>query len=436
MLETTLDSLFADDFELEALEAANPQETALSIPIELLDLHDAQQVVVESMARFRVCIAGRRWGKTEVAIDEITNALLDGKSVAYFTPTYKMGKNVWRLLVQILAPITTYKNETDRRLVTITGGILECWSMEKPDLARGRKYHLVILDEAAYIKDETAWQSVIRPLLTDYIGRCLFLSTPRGKGWLYHLYLQGQDPLKPNWASWRFPTSSNPYITPQEIEEARQELTAVLFEQEYEAKFGDTAGQVFRNIDRVAVLNPVNPYRGKFSMGIDWAQSDDFTVLKVIDIETGQEVYSDRFNRLRWSMQRDRVKAANDLWRPVVIVTELNSMGSSQFEELEDDGLPVIGFTTTAQSKAPLIEGLALALEKEELLILNDGVTKGELEVFERKVNPLTYRSSYSAPLNLHDDTVMSLALAWHGKELSKGLEFKSLPTQFSDYRG
>ena len=433
-LETTLDSLWANDLIADSQTAQ--EETYIHIPLELLDLHEAQRVVVESMARYRVVIAGRRWGKTEVAVDEIANALLDGKTVAYFTPTYKMGKNVWRLLVQILAPITTYKNETDRRLVTMTGGILECWSMEKPDLARGRKYHLVILDEAAYIKDETAWQSVIRPLLTDYVGKVIFLSTPRGKGWLYHLYLQGLDPLKPHWASWRFPTSSNPFISKEEIEEARQELTADLFAQEYEANFADTAGQVFRNIDAIAVLNPAKPYRGKFSMGIDWAQSDDFSVIKVVDIKQGKEVYSDRFNRIRWSQQRDRVKAAFETWKPGVIVVELNSMGKSQFEELEDAGLPVVGFTTTAQSKSPLIEGLALAFENHELEIINDPVTKGELEVFERKVNPLTYSSTYSAPLNLHDDTVMSLALAWHGRELSKELEVRSLPQEFTDYRG
>ena len=71
----------------------------------------------------------------------------------------------------------------------------------------------------------------------------------------------------------------------------------------------------------------------------------------------------------------------------------------------------MFGFTTTAASKPPLIENLALALEKTEWQFQSDLVWTSELEAYERKVNAITGRSSYSAPEGMHDDTVMARAL-------------------------
>ena len=75
------------------------------------------------------------------------------------------------------------------------------------------------------------------------------------------------------------------------------------------------------------------------------------------------------------------------------------------------EGLPVVGFETTASSKPPLIQSLVLALEKKEIELLDDPVTIGELEAYEEKRSPLTGRPQYSAPAGMHDDTVMRAAL-------------------------
>ena len=72
------------------------------------------------------------------------------------------------------------------------------------------------------------------------------------------------------------------------------------------------------------------------------------------------------------------------------------------------------GFATTAKSKSPLIEALALALERRQLWLLDDPVLLGELASYALERLPGGgYR--YRAPAGMHDDTVIALALAWHG---------------------
>lgn len=129
---------------------------------------------------------------------------------------------------------------------------------------------------------------------------------------------------------------------------------------------------------------------------------------------TQQMVALDRFNQIGWSQQRGRLTALYERWQPFVIWAEVNSIGSPNIEALQNEGLPVRPFQTTAQSKAPLIEGLALALEREEVQLLDHPVLVNELLSY--RLNRLPgggYR--YEAPIGGHDDTVIATALAWHG---------------------
>ena len=121
------------------------------IEIQLAGLHEAQQAIVDSGARFKVMACGRRFGKTLVALDMLTNRLLDGQNVAYFAPTYRMGAEVWRELKQNLHPLIRTMNEHEWRLELYTGGVLECWSLSNKaaETVRGRKYHFVVMYDAA-----------------------------------------------------------------------------------------------------------------------------------------------------------------------------------------------------------------------------------------------------------------------------------------------
>ena len=368
-------------------------------------------------ARFHVVACGRRWGKTAFSRTIAIEALLRyGQDVWYITPTYKMSSAIWRDFRRTLGHYASWVNNSERIMEFSNGGTLTNWSADNPDAMRGGAPDLVLIDEAAMIRDADMWPAVIRPALTDKQGRALFCSTPRGRNWFWELYNRGQDPTAPDYKAWNFPTIMNPTIPHivGEVEEARRTLPERLFRQEYLAEFIDDAGGVFRGVNDISTASIPKPYEGDFAMGIDWGRANDFTVVTVIDRTTRTQVDIDRFNQIGWAHQRHRVVTMYNRWKPRTIWAEANSIGEPNIEALQAEGLPVKAFWTTPASKPALIEGLAGAIERHEIRLLNDRVQIAELQAYEME-RRTTGTFSYSAPDGGHDDTVIALALAWHG---------------------
>lgn len=204
--------------------------------------HSAQTQIIREARRFNVLACGRRWGKTTLGIDRIVHPALMGLPVGWFSPTYKMLAEVWREAVRLLRPVVRTINSQERRLELITGGVVDMWSLDTPDVARGRKYARVVIDEAAMVRGlKDAWQQVIRPTLTDYEGDAFFLSTPKGFNDFYELWAMGQEAAG-DFKSWRKPTTTNPHISPAEVGKAKRELPDHVFEQEYDAIFLNAPG--------------------------------------------------------------------------------------------------------------------------------------------------------------------------------------------------
>src|SRR5262245_48522443 len=142
-----------------------------TIGLNLPALYPVQARVIQEATRFNVVCCGRRWGKTVLGMDRLIHTTLQGKPAAWFSPTTKLMADAWRTVRSGLSPITLEKSEQEKRLELIGGGIIEFWSLDSPDSGRGRKYALVVIDEAAMFADlEEAWQQAIRPTLTDLQG--------------------------------------------------------------------------------------------------------------------------------------------------------------------------------------------------------------------------------------------------------------------------
>jgi hypothetical protein len=360
---------------------------------------------------------GRRFGKSTLGEDLVIRPALEGYPVAWFSPTYKMLAEVWRDLRRILLDVTARSDQTQRRIELITGGVVELWSLDSPDVARGRKYKRVVIDEAAMIRElEEAWQAVIRPTLTDFIGDGWFLSTPKGRNFFWQAFQNGQDPLRDEWMSWQMPTIANPFIRPSEVEAARRDVPERTFAQEYLAEFLEDAGGVFRRVREACTAEPQERAIDghQYVMGVDWARSFDFTVLSVVDITTKHQVAVDRFNQIDYRVQLDRLKALYERFQPSQIIAEQNSIGSPLIEQLAREGLPMQPFVTTNATKAAAIDALALAFERGEFRILPDATQTAELQAYESERLP-SGLLRYSAPDGMHDDTVIALALAWQG---------------------
>jgi hypothetical protein len=383
--------------------------------VQMMRPHPAQAEIVNSPARFRVLACGRRFGKTEVDISELGHRAIKGQQVAYFAPSYKMTQETWRQIMWRLKEVISHASKTEGRMELVSGGSIDLWSLSttSAESVRGRKYHFVVIDEAGMVVNlHTAWDEVIRPLLVDYRGGALFTSTPKGRNFFYDLYMRGKDPAQLEWDSWNYPSVANPYVHPDEIESARANTVERAFRQEYLAEFVEDAGSVFRNVGPVSYLQPADgPEQAhRLYMGVDWGRDVDFTAISIFDATTNQQVHVERFNQIGWSLQRGRIRALYDKWKPVVILAEKNSIGDPNIEALQQEGLPVQPFVTTSASKPALIERLALAIERADIALIKDDYQMHELRAYTMERVGSHYL--YGAPPGGHDDTVIALALS------------------------
>ena len=376
--------------------------------IELPQPHNNQQSILDNQSRFRVVMCGRRFGKSELSqIEIITNALL-GQSVAYITPTYKLARTFFEKLTQSIP----FENNKSELLIKFpTGGTVEFFTGERLDSLRGRKFHFIVIDEASFIPNlEEGWLNSIRPTLTDYRGKALFLSTPRGKNYFYSLYLKGLQGEN-EWQSFKFTTYDNPYINSSEVDDARSQLPSVVFEQEYLANPMENAANPFGTAHIQNCIKPLSTLQ-PYYYGIDLAKSIDYTVIIGLDIN-GNVAYFNRFQK-DWKSTKDVILSL-DRNKPILI--DSTGVGDAITEDMQRHFNSMEGFKYTSTSKQQLMELLASTIHKGEVGF-PEGMIKEELEIFEYKFTATGVR--YDAPQGFHDDCVNALALAVKCKEKHK----------------
>ena len=367
-----------------------------------------------------------------MACDLALQTGLEGKRAWWVAPTYPVSQVAWRELRFASRQIPGVDiSESDRRITYPTGGWVQVRSADNPDSLRGDGLDLVVIDEAAFVTEE-AWSEALRPALADRRGKALIISTPKGRNWFWRAFQLGQDASQSEWKSWQAPTSSNPHIARQELLDAKAGVPERVWRQEFLAEFLEDGGSVFRGVRSAATartLTHAEPGR-RYVLGVDWGKVEDFTVITVLDDESGEVVRVDRFNQIDYTVQKGRVVAAFEAFRPMAVVVERNSIGEPLIEDLQRAGMPITPFTTTNASKSLVIDALSLAFERGDIKIPNDPVLVSELEAFEMERLPGgSFR--FAAPAGMHDDCVMSLAFAWHGSRgaVSKHSGFLSIIT-------
>ena len=226
-------------------------------------LTQPQAEAANHTARFRCLVAGRRFGKTHLAIREVGRfARVPNARVWYVAPTYRMARDIaWTMLKEKLESARWVRKFNESRLTAElrNGSIISLKGADNPDSLRGVGLDFVILDEYADIKSD-AWHKVLRPTLSDSQGHALFIGTPRGRNWAYDLWQQGRQGVE-DWASWQFTTLQGGQVSPEEVESARRDLDELTFAQEYEASFVNFEGRAyypFMEADHCASL-PYDP---------------------------------------------------------------------------------------------------------------------------------------------------------------------------------
>jgi hypothetical protein len=374
--------------------------------IELPEPHINQQKILDSTARFIVVMCGRRFGKSELSQIKIITAALQGQRVAYITPTYKLAKTFFQRLLSIIP----FQNNKSGLILTFPNeGSIEFFTGERLDNLRGRKFHLIVIDEASFIPDlENGWLNSIRPTLTDYKGSAIFLSTPKGKNYFYSLYLKGQHDGKQrsnseDWESFKYSTYDNPYIDSSEVDDAKRQLPESVFEQEYMANPMENSENPFGISHINQCITELSTLPAMY-YGIDLAKSIDYTAIIGLDIN-GKVCHFDRFQR-DWATTKNTILSLNKA-RPVYI--DSTGIGDAITEDLQRHFQYMTGYKYTSTSKQQLMELLASKIHQKQVMFPR-GTILNELEIFEYQYTSTGVR--YTAPSGFHDDCVNALALA------------------------
>lgn len=405
---------------------------------------DGQKRLLHSQGN-DVVFAGRRWGKTHIGTQRIIKGALSDPGLYWWVGLgWKSAslKRAWRELKKFTTTIwSEYGDKPERHIresakeLDLPGGS-EIWmrTAERPDSLAGEGIKGCVLDEFTLMQ-EIVWTEYVEATLLDFKGWAMFIGVPKGNNWGAKLWKNCEN--KPDdfdghwngkrkrWTAHHYPTSSNPKLDPEDIEDIRLNTPQSLFRQEYLAEVVEHAGLVFRNIDACFGARSLEqPEDGKvYVFGLDWGKQDDYTVVTVIDVESHEVVKLARFNEIDYPSQLENIRQLYKLFMPRCIVAECNTLGEPLCDQLLVDGLPINKFFTSNASKREIIEALQVAFEQQYIKIPEDPILIAELEEFECETTAFG-NVRYEAPEGSHDDCVMSLALAYNEVRYDLGISF------------
>lgn len=417
---------------------------ALKEKIEF-DPHPVQRQILQGMGRFTVVASAKRLGKSTLAAYlALRELFMPRHAVWIIGPNYDVASRVWDYIEEWInryfegenGPFRV--NRHDRIMEnTTTGAKLWMKTTENPTSLLGKGLDLAIIDEAARV-DEGIFEGYIRPNLTDISrrGRALLISNPYGFNWFYRMYLRGTPEGRieyPDYVSFHFPTaiedangnvigSNNPRgVSVEELQALKRSTIKSKWISEYLGEFQDGSGQMFKNIEQcvdnnVPIEDPSEwfepPKVGHlYSMGVDIAKLEDFTVICVMDKMTHRLVGFWRINNVSWDLMREKIKEVSIRYNDSEIILDATGNAGDMFaENLAEIGVNVdTEFKYTNRSKMMLIDKLALLMERGQLKIPRIPSLVSELRSFTYHLTDagsLKYGSSRS------DDTVNALALA------------------------
>ena len=381
--------------------------------------HAGQQRVIDTIVngteKYITVVSPRQQGKSLLLVNLILFYGINDKGckIGIIAPIYQQARKLMEDLYEAIkdSGIVEATNFSNHEIKLKTGSKIYFRSSEREDGLRGYTFSYLFLDEASY-QTEDAWKRAIQPTALVHGKKCVLFSTPRGKDWFYEMFQMGQDPNYPSHASVRMEQYDNPYINVEEVEAARRALPDAIFRAEYLGEFLEGESQVFQNFNANAFDRYPRP-QGKCYIGVDLAQTGDYTVAVVMD-SSGAVVEVYRDNHKEWEDMSTKIIQLAQKYNATLMI-ETNSMGTVVLEGIRKRYQDAHGFTTSNQSKRDIVESLIMGF--------NDGTVKipsaelyselhRELEVFEMTYNPQTRSIKYAARPPFHDDIVIALCIS------------------------
>ena len=181
------------------------------------------------------------------------------QKIWYCSPLYKQTKEIaWNLFsYYVPKELIAKKNESELKIVLINGSEISLKGTDNADSLVGVGLNFCVLDEFP-LMDKDVWYKIVRPMMIDTKGECLFIGTPRGYNWAYEIYNRSKSDT--DFSSFFFKTVDNTAVEDIDKEvkkaqdEAQSEFEQVVFRQEYEASFEILVGRPRFNLEIINIL--------------------------------------------------------------------------------------------------------------------------------------------------------------------------------------
>jgi phage FluMu gp28-like protein len=387
--------------------------------IKLFTPHKGQKKIINGFAdsehKYGIVSTGRQFGKSLLAQNLLLYWALkqpDSKCV-WIAPVYNQCKKIFQELTNAAHKIIAQQNKADLTITFINGSTIQFLSTDNYNSIRGFSFHYMVVDEAAFIKEE-AMNEAVFPTLTALGKKCLIISTPKSKNWFYNYYMRG---LAQNnvYISFKGISHDNPYVDENFIVEQQKSLPPEIYRQEYLAEFTDAGNDVFTNLENVCIRNTWDePTRNRrYYSGIDVGVTNDYSVLTIMD-ESGRVCKIVRINSTPYE-EIARI-FVNELKRYSVHggYVEANGIGFPMYELIRKEIPKIKAFYTNNDNKVNGIRNLIYKVQNMSIELPSKDLFPelyNELTAFTYKQSP-TGLIQFNAPSGIHDDCVMSLMLA------------------------
>jgi phage terminase large subunit-like protein len=385
--------------------------------------HAGQLDFLLSTTKTRILACGRRWGKTEACAAKIVACLHQQSAGRHLlvAPTLEQAKILFRRVGQmldrfqgILGSPTRRSKQTPFPQLEFADHIVTARSGHTPDALRGDEATHIIVDEAAFVPESLVTE-VLWPMLATNGGEMTLISSPNGFNWFWRLF-QAARIGDPNLWSRAAPSTENPRVSPSFLAMQRGLLSERAYAVEYEAEFREETGALIpANLLESARTEDLSAAHGEVVIGVDWAQTRDYTAVAVLQGER-RECWLREIERIPRGEYRDmvdHVAAIAERYPGSRIHHDATGVGQVA-DELLRARLPhrrIVAINFTVESKSRLVEHLVSAFERRALWMRPDPALELELRQYVATRTD-TGHVRYAAKGGGHDDLVTALMLA------------------------
>ena len=345
---------------------------------------------------------------------------------AYISPTFALGRKVYKELITLLnnSGIIKSANGSTLTIESIYGATLQFFSIEAYTAIRGNTVSgILIMDECAFYPDklpsgEDPWGSVIMPITKARKPKVLIISTPRGKRGMFFSFYNKAISGEKGYAEITASIFDDELITKEQIEEIKQSIPLHSFEEEFEVKFLDSSITFFSGFEKCFKKFDFNRNIKQW-VGIDLSSiGTDETILSIINEKNEIETISiDGTLDIKYKKIANIINSIKSLQ---AVYIEENGLGSpiiNEIKKLVKNKTIIHPWLTTNSTKEDIISNMAVKIANEEISFNdNDKKLYSQLSTFIVKYSK-TNKLQFEAQSGHHDDYVMATAIALQAKE-------------------